>query len=118
MKKITKVLISIYIFIAVLTTISLFTYNKYNISQIGNKVLLKLDKEINTYKKGTLLIINAKKNYVAGDNVFYCKIEEDKCNVEYGSITTVMGGDPQINSESIPKKLILGTDNNIKGEKL
>ena len=114
MKKITKILIAIYIFIAILTTISLFTYNKYNISQIGNKVLLKLDKEINTHKKGTLLIINAKDNYVAGDNVFYCKIEKDKCSVEYGNITTVMGGNPQINSESIPQKLILGTDNNIK----
>ena len=114
MKKIIKIIIAIYIVIAILTTISLFTYNKYNVSQIGNKVLLKLDIEINPYKKGNLLIINSKDDYVAGDNVFYCQIEDEKCDIKYGSITTVMGGNPTINNESVSKKLILGTDNNIK----
>lgn len=114
MKKIIKVLIGIYICIAILTTISLFTYNEYNVSQVGNKILLKIDKEINTYKKGNLLIINSKDNYKAGDNVFYCQVENEKCNVNYGKITTVMGGNPTINNDSVQKKLVLGTDDNIK----
>ncbi|MBR3161152.1 MAG: hypothetical protein IKF19_00270 [Bacilli bacterium] len=114
MKKIFKILIAIYIIVAIITTISLFTYNQYNVSQIGNKVLLKLDKEVSNYKKGNLLIINSKDNYVAGENVFYCEIENKKCNINYGNIITVMGGDPTINNESISKKLILGTDTNIK----
>ena len=114
MKKIIKILIAIYIVIAVFTTISLFTYNNYNISQIGNKMLLKLDSNIDNYNKGNLLIITKKDNYKAGENVFYCKLDNKKCNINYGNITTVMGGTPMINNESISEKLILGTDENIK----
>ena len=114
MKKIVKILITVYIIIAILTTISLFTYNNYNVSQVGNKILLKIDKSQGNYKKGDLLIITKKDNYQAGNNVFYCKLENKKCNINYGNITTVMSGTPMINNESISEKLILGTDENIK----
>ena len=114
MKKIYKILIAIYIVIAVLTTISLFTYNKYKVSQIGNKVFIKLDKSVADYNKGSLLIINAKEDYVAGDNVFYCNLKENQCDVNYGNVTTIMGGNPTINNDEVSKKLILGTDEKIK----
>lgn len=114
MKKIFKILIAIYIFIAILTTISLFTYNEYNVSQLGNKVLIKLKEDTNSYKKGNLIIITKKDNYVAGDKVFYCTLKEEKCDITYGKITTVMGGNPTINNEDISKKLILGSDEKSK----
>ena len=114
MKKLYNVLIVIYVIIAIVTTVSLFTYNKYNISQIGTKKLLKLDKQVADYKKGNLLIINTKKDYNSGDNVFYCRIKNNKYNINYGNITTSMGGNPTINNEEVSKKLILGTDEKIK----
>ncbi len=114
MKKLYNVLIVIYVIIAIVTTVSLFTYNKYNISQIGTKKLLKLDKQVADYKKGNLLIINTKKDYNSGDNVFYCRIKNNKCDINYGNITTSMGGNPTINNEEVSKKLILGTDEKIK----
>lgn len=114
MKKLIKVLIVLYVIIAIITTFSLFTYNRYNISEIGNEVLIKLNKDISKYKKGNLLIIEKKDNYVTGDKVFYCKIEEEKCDINYGKIDTTMSGNPKINNEEISKKLILGSDKNIK----
>ena len=114
MKKIYKVLIVIYIIVAIITTASLFTYNKYKVSQIGNKVFIKANKQIGDYKKGNLIIINSKEDYVAGDNVFYCTLKDNQCDVNYGNISTVMGGNPTINNVEVSKKLILGTDSNIK----
>ena len=108
MKNIIKILLVIYILIAISTTISLFTYNEYNISEIGNKIIIKLDEEVGTYKNGSLLIINKKDKYETGDNVFYCEIEAEKCIVNYGKISTTMGGNPRINNEEIAKKLVLG----------
>lgn len=114
MKKIIKVLIVLYILIAISTTISLFTYNEYNISEVGDKVIIKLNKELASYKKGNLIIINKKDKYETGDNVFFCKIKEEKCNIDYGKIITTMGGNPKINNEEVTRKLILGYDKNIK----
>lgn len=114
MKKVFKILIVIYAIVAIFTTISLFTYNKYNISEIGNKRIIKLNKDIDKYNKGNLLIVSKKEEYSAGDNVFYCKLENEKCSINYGKVTTVMGGNPQISGEEISKKLLIGTDENIK----
>ncbi|MEE3343048.1 MAG: hypothetical protein VZS44_03050 [Bacilli bacterium] len=114
MKNIFKILIVIYAIVAIFTTVSLFTYNDYNISEIGSKRIIKLNKKIDKYNKGNMLIISKKDEYKAGDKVFYCKLEESKCNINYGKITTTMGGNPEINKEEISKKLIMGTDENIK----
>ena len=44
-KTIIRILVCIYIVIAVFTTINLLTYNDQNISEFGGKVFLKLKEE-------------------------------------------------------------------------
>ena len=57
MKKVFKILIVIYAIVAIFTTISLFTYNKYNISEIGNKRITIHDIHPKNFKKDVVPII-------------------------------------------------------------
>lgn len=115
MKKIiVRVIICIYIVVAVFTTASLFTYNKQNLSEFNNKVFVKLEDDVQNYKKGSLLVVDKKNNYQANDNVFYCKLKKKKCIINYGTVDTMMGGTPTINNEIISEKLIIGKDENVR----
>ena len=78
-KTLIKILLSLYIVVAVFTTASLLTYNKQNISEFGGKVFLKLREDIKTYKKGSLLVIDKNDNYKANDKEFYCQLKKEKC---------------------------------------
>lgn len=113
MKKITKILLGIYVVIAFILTVNLLAYNQFNMTQFGSRVHIKLDRDVDTYKKGSLLITTSKDNYVAGDNVFYCVLKDEKCEVNYGSITTMMGDAPLINGEDVSKKLIVASSDNL-----
>ena len=113
MKKGTKILIAIYIVIAIMLTFNLLTYNKFNISQIGTKEFIKLNKDLDNYQKGSLLIVTEKDEYLAGDNVFYCVLKDEKCDINYGNITTMMGDAPLINGETVSKKLLVASAENI-----
>ena len=113
-KTITKIIVCVYIVVAVFTTASLLTYNKQNISEFGGKVFLKLKDDLKTYKKGSLLIVDKSDNYKANDNVFYCQLKKEKCVVSYGTIDTMMGELPTVNNQSISQKLIIGKDENVR----
>ena len=113
-KTLIKILLSLYIVVAVFTTASLLTYNKQNISEFGGKVFLKLREDIKTYKKGSLLVIEKNDNYKANDKVFYCQLKKEKCVVNYGIVDTMMGEVPTINYQSVPEKLIIGKDENVR----
>ena len=113
-KTIVRILISIYIVVAVFTTASLLTYNKQNISEFGGKVFLKLKEDINNYHKGNLLVLDKSDDYKANDNVFYCQLKKEKCIVSYGTVDTMMGELPTINNQSISKKMIIGKDENVR----
>ena len=115
MKKIImRTMICIYIVVAVFTTASLLSYNEQNISEFRGKVFLKLKEDIKGYKKGSLLVVRERDNYVANDNVFYCELKKEKCIVSYGTVDTMMGEQPTINNQSISKKLIIGKDENVR----
>lgn len=115
MKKIViRIIICVYIVIAVFTTASLLTYNKQNISEFGGKVFLKLKEDLKDYNKGSLLIIDKTSNYKANDGVFYCQLKKDNCIVKYGTIDTMMGELPTVNNQSISEKLIIGKDENVR----
>lgn len=113
-KTIFRIIVCIYIVVAVFTTVSLFTYNKQNLSEFNGKVFVKLQEDVQNYKKGSLLIIDKKDDYQAGNNVFYCKLKKKKCLINYGTIDTMMGDAPTINNEIISQKLIIGKDENIR----
>ena len=115
MKKIViRIVLAIYIVVAVFTTASLLTYNKHNMSEFNGKVFLKLKEDIATYKKGNLLVIKKSDDYNANDTVFYCNLKKDQCEISHGTIDTTMGGQPSINGETISTKLIIGKDENIR----
>ena len=115
MKKVLmKIIICLYIIVTVLTTASLLTYNKQNISEFGGKIFLKLKEDMGEHQKGSLLIANKTEIYMANDQVFYCQLKKDKCIVSYGNIDTMMGTDPMISNQTISKKLIIAKDENIK----
>ncbi len=115
MKKIiVRILVCIYIVVAVFTTTSLLTYNDQNISEFGGKVFLKLKEDIKGYSKGSLLVVDKSDNYKANDNVFYCQLKKEKCVVSYGTVDTMMGEVPTVNNQSIPEKLIIGKDENVR----
>ena len=113
-KVVTRILICIYIVVAVFTTINLLTYNDQNISEFGGKVFLKLKEDIKNYQKGSLLVVDKSDNYKANDNVFYCQLKKEKCIVSYGTVDTMMGEVPTVNNQSIPEKLIIGKDENVR----
>jgi len=115
MKKVgVKVLVFIYILIAIVATVGLFTLDEHNLSAIGNKKFVNLDENVGSYKKGQLLIIAESDNYTANDSVFYCELKKKKCVIRYGMIETKMGGNPTINKETISEKLLIGKDENVK----
>ena len=112
-KTIIRILVCIYIVIAVFTTINLLTYNDQNISEFGGKVFLKLKEDIKNYQKGSLLVVEKSDNYKANDNVFYCQLKKEKCIISYGTVDTMMGELPTVN-QSISQKLIIGKDENVR----
>ena len=113
-KTIIRILVCIYIVIAVFTTINLLTYNDQNISEFGGKVFLKLKEDIKNYQKGSLLVVEKSDNYKANDNVFYCQLKKEKCIISYGTVDTMMGELPTVNNQSISQKLIIGKDENVR----
>lgn len=115
-KTIFRVFVGIYIVIAVFTTVSLLTYknNEQKLSEFNNKVFVKLQEDVQSYRKGSLLIIDKNNNYQAGDNVFYCNLKKNKCIVTYGTVDTMMGDAPTVNNEIVSAKLIIGKDENVR----
>lgn len=115
MKKIViRLAICIYLLVAALTTINLLKYNEQNLTQYGDSILIKLDENISSYSKGSLLIVKKAENYQAGDNVFYCDLKKEQCKVKFGKVDTAMGSSPIINNETISEKMVIGKDEDIR----
>ena len=113
-KNIVRVLVVIYIIIAVFTTFSLLTYNKLHISEFGKKSFVKLSEDVYNFKKGSLVILDKSDKYVASDNVLYCNLKKEKCLITYGKIDTVMSGAPMINNQTISESMIIGKVDNAR----
>lgn len=74
MKKIVEnVVVFIMMIIIIIMSILLLSFNKYKVSEIGNKTLLLMDEKMNDYSKGSLLVVEKKKNasYKSGDYIFF-----------------------------------------------
>lgn len=115
MKKVLiRVLVGLYIVIAVIVTFNLLTYNRLHISEFNNKSFVKLEDNVGNYKKGNLLVIDKSNEFAASDNVFYCDLKKDKCVITYGKVDTVMSGVPMINGQTITSNYIIGKDVNVR----
>ena len=113
-KNVIRVLVVIYIVIAVLTTFSLLTYNNLHISEFNKKSFVKLTEDVNNFKKGSLVILDKPESYVASDNVLYCVLKKEKCVVTYGKVDTVMSGAPMINNQIISESMVIGKVDNAR----
>ena len=118
MKKIGSIIIILYVIVAIFVTMCLLTFNKYKVSQFGDKTLVIIDHDDETlkYKNGDLVIVGLTgyENAEEGDNVFFykdngIKIAEIKKKNNYGEagITFTIDGNYQVVHEDV-----IGTSNN------
>jgi len=118
MKKILKyvlwIFIAIIILIDIVLTVYLLNYNQYNVAEFGDKSILIMDKKIDKFEKGDLLIVkkNENKEFKVGDNVFFYDTVSKETIVNFGKInevndnkekenTFIMSNDYLLSDESI-----------------
>ncbi|MBR3199339.1 MAG: hypothetical protein IKG27_04930 [Bacilli bacterium] len=65
------VLLTIYALFVIVTTILLFTFNKFSDSKIGNVTIADSERNISTLKKGDLFIILNKDDIKVGDEILF-----------------------------------------------
>ncbi len=120
MKKIGSVIVILYVIVAIFVTICLLSYNKYKVTQFGDKTLVIIDHDVENlkYKDGDLVIVGSEgyENAEAGDTVFFYKDGEIKIaeilkNNNYGEagVTFTIDGNYQVVHEDV-----IGTSNNEK----
>ena len=113
LKKVLYGIFGVYFIIAIIITIGVLNYNEHNLTELGGKVYIKATEKLGNYNKGDLIIIKNREGYKAQDNVFYCKLKNDKCVVSYGIIESMTSGSPTIWGEDVSNKLIIGIDNDV-----
>ena len=88
-KGLRNIIFSIYIVIAVFTTVCLLSFNNFRVSEFGNNSLViiddnKLEPEFN---KGDLVIVNKKDAIVDGEKVFFYTTEDREIQIKLGEVT-------------------------------
>ncbi len=123
MKKILRYIlwpvITIIIVIDVILTIYLLNYNQYNVAVFGNKSFLVMNKKIEGFKEGDLLIVKKNENseFKAGDHVFFYDTISKETIVNYGKINAVNDNKDKPNSFIMSNNYLLSDENIIgKGE--
>lgn len=97
MKKILKfigILIGVvYASLAIVLTIFLLNYNRYNITEIDGKSLILIrDEELEpAYNKGSLVVVkrNPNKDIKVGDQIFFYDIYDGTVSINIGTITEI-----------------------------
>ena len=121
MKKfLENLIVTLYIIVAIFTTMCLLTFNKYRVSEFGDKTLVILDEEDSSldYKKGDLIIVGKKgfEDAKEGDTLFFyesrgikiAKIQKKNDFGEAGTTFTIDG------NYQVVQEDVIGTSNNIK----
>ena len=87
-------LVTVWVIIAIITTILLISYNDYSVSEIGKKSIFVVDSDRlePDFNEGDLLIVTktSENKYKKGDNAFfYLKNAADKVFINYGKIEDI-----------------------------
>ena len=102
MKKVVSVIkgivISVWVLVAIVTTILLISYNDYSVSEIGKNSIFIVDSERlePDYLEGDLVIVKktSENKYKVGDKAFfYLKNASDKVFINYGTIDKIETAD-------------------------
>lgn len=84
-----KILITIYSLIILLATVFMFTYTPFSNSSLGNVTIIGLDKKINNYSKGNLLI--AKKTKInKNDKILFYDIINGKSLLTQATVEQII----------------------------
>lgn len=72
-KVIGNIFVVVLVLLIIFMSALLLSYNKYRVSELGNLTFLKIDKDMYSYKEGSLVIINGKdvSDLKPGEFVFY-----------------------------------------------
>ena len=94
MKTILKIIggifLTAYVMVAIILTVLLLNYNKYNVTEInGNTFVIVKDEELNPdFQKGDLVIVekNNMKEVEIGDKIFFYDIYKGTVSVNLGTV--------------------------------
>ena len=89
------IIISVWVLVAIISTICLISYNDYSVSEIGKNSIFIIDSDRlePTFKEDDLVIIKkvSEGNYKVGDKAFfYLKNAQDSVYINYGEITKIV----------------------------
>ena len=106
MKKVLKIIggifLAAYVVVAIVLTVLLLNYNKYNVTEInGNTFIIVKDEELKpSFQKGDLVIVkrNAMKEVEIGDKIFFYDIYEGNVSVNLGTV---------VNKEEVTRKELM-----------
>ena len=90
-KKILNILFIIYVAIAIFVTICLLSYNRFKVTEFGNKSLLLItdDEMAPDYKKGDLVIVDKKSKIITGRKAFFYTTSDRKIEIKLGTVEAI-----------------------------
>ncbi len=117
-KVIVRVLVVIFILIALFVTANLLAYNDYEVAEFGNKSFVLADKHMEDYgyKNGDLVITTKvdPKEIGIGDAILFYNNYESKTTIDKGVVTEVSSNNKQFYLDtniSVSKDYVLGKIN-------
>lgn len=128
MKKIiARVLVGLFVLIAIFVTVNLLAYNDYEVAEFGNTSLVLVDDHLQEfgYKKGDLLIVSRTNNdnIKTGDSIMYYDAKTISTVINVGSVSEisddgsefyVVNNDSKKAENSVKKDRVLGSTDSIK----
>ena len=110
-----RMVLVVFVIIAVFVTTCTLSTNDYNVMQFGNKIWIIAGDNLESYSKNTLLIIKENnRNVKLNDEVFYYAEDNEGNKVKYGKITAINNNSYTINSEEIEKSMVIASNENVK----
>lgn len=110
-----RMVLVIFVIIAVSVTICTLSTNDYNVMQFGNKIWIIAGEKLGDYPKNKLLIIKEdKRNVKLNDEVFFYSEDNNGNKVKFGQITAINNNSYTINSEEIEKSMVISSKENVK----
>lgn len=119
-KVVFRVLVVIFVFVAIFITVNLLAYNDYEVAEFGNKSFVLADKHMESfgYNKGDLLVVTRSESGSInnGDVVLYYNVNTNNVTIDQGKVEEVSddGKHFYMNGNSVADEYVLGSSSSIK----
>ena len=109
-KVVMWIVVSFIIVVDIFLTVYLLNYNQYNVAVFGNKSVLIMNKDLENYKKGDLLVVKQtdNKKIRTGDYIFFYDTSSKENLINYGKVVMVNSNKAKENTYLMDNKYILG----------